>query len=128
MPFLKRDEHGQIQAVFDDKEEEELEQVPLDNPEYQAFVAGVRSRELCGEELEKSLAESDANLIRILEDLVDVLINRSCITFTDFPLAAQVKLLKRQNLRSKRTNEESPLPDDEYDSWDDSDIQDDRIL
>ncbi len=48
----------------------------------------------------KTLAESDSGLARVAEDLIDILISRGVIQFTDFPPAAQAKLLERRQTRS----------------------------
>ncbi len=48
----------------------------------------------------KALADSDAGLARVTEDLIDILINRGVIQFTDFPPAAQAKLLERRQTRA----------------------------
>lgn len=48
----------------------------------------------------QSLASSDAGLARVTEDLIDILINRGVIQFTDFPPAAQAKLLERRQTRA----------------------------
>ena len=45
------------------------------------------------------LAESDQGMVRVVEDLVDLLINKDLIRFTDLPDAAQKKLLERRKLR-----------------------------
>lgn len=45
------------------------------------------------------LAESDQALVRVLEDLIDTLIGKNLIQFTDLPDAAQAKLLERRTLR-----------------------------
>lgn len=46
------------------------------------------------------LARSDAGLARVTEDLIDILITRGVIQFTDFPPAAQAKLLERRQARA----------------------------
>lgn len=43
--------------------------------------------------------QMDAELIRVLEDLVHVLIDKGVIALTDLPPSAQVKLLKRKGFR-----------------------------
>lgn len=45
------------------------------------------------------LASTDQSLIRVLEDLVETLVSRNVIHFTDLPEAAQTKLLERRSLR-----------------------------
>jgi hypothetical protein len=52
----------------------------------------------------RQLAESDAGVARITEDLIDILITRGLIQFTDFPPAAQAKLLERRQTRSVLSN------------------------
>lgn len=61
--------------------------------------------------LEK-LAESDQALIRVVEDLVDTLIAKDLLRFTDLPEAAQAKLLERRNLR-RSVNALNLLQDDD---------------
>lgn len=48
----------------------------------------------------RALLDSDAGLARVTEDLIDILINRGVIQFTDFPAAAQAKLLERRQTRA----------------------------
>jgi len=47
-----------------------------------------------------ALNQSDPGLVRVIEDLIDVLINRGVIQFTDLPEAAQTKLLERRETRA----------------------------
>lgn len=46
------------------------------------------------------LADSDQGMVRVLEDLIETLIAKNLIRFTDLPEAAQAKLLERRSLRS----------------------------
>lgn len=63
----------------------------------------------------KSLADSDAAVARVTEDLIDILITRGVIQFTDFPPAAQVKLLQRRHTRESLSNRLKLLDDGEND-------------
>ena len=49
---------------------------------------------------QRELADSDSGLARVTEDLIDILILRGLIQFTDFPPAAQAKLLSRRQTRA----------------------------
>ncbi len=60
----------------------------------------------------KALSETDTDLARVLEDLIDVLITRGVIQFTDLPEAAQAKLLERRQTRATQTHRLELLPDD----------------
>jgi hypothetical protein len=59
-----------------------------------------------------ALNQSDASLARVLEDLIDVLISRGVVQFTDLPDAAQAKLLERRQTRASMNNRLDLLPDD----------------
>ena len=56
------------------------------------------------------LSESDTGLARVLEDLIDVLITRGHIQFTDLPQAAHVKLLERRQTRANLAHRLDLLP------------------
>lgn len=58
------------------------------------------------------LAESDHALVRVVEDLVDTLIGKDLLRFTDLPEAAQAKLLERRSLR-RSVNALNLLQDDD---------------
>lgn len=65
--------------------------MPPDHPQVQAFLG--REQHL------QSFASLDADLVRVLEDLVDVLIMRNIIRITDLPAEAQQKLFDRKHFR-----------------------------
>ncbi|MEY4757633.1 MAG: hypothetical protein RJA34_2531 [Pseudomonadota bacterium] len=59
-----------------------------------------------------ALSQSDASLARVLEDLIDVLISRGVVQFTDLPDAAQAKLLERRQNRATMSNRLDLLPEE----------------
>lgn len=59
------------------------------------------------------LIQSDADMVRVLEDLIDVLIDRGVIQFTDLPKPAQAKLLQRKETRATLSNRLDLIGDDE---------------
>ena len=75
------------------------------DPGVQDFLRDVSSKS-------QLLSQTDAGLARVLEDLIDVLINRGLIQFTDLPEAAQAKLLDRRQTRASMVNRLELLPDD----------------
>lgn len=58
------------------------------------------------------LSETDASLARVTEDLINLLVERGVIRFTDLPQAAQDKLLARQLTRSHLANSLRLLSDE----------------
>lgn len=59
------------------------------------------------------LIQSDTDMVRVLEDLIDVLIDRGVIQFTDLPKPAQAKLLQRKETRATLSNRLDLIGDDE---------------
>jgi hypothetical protein len=92
MPFVKRDSEGKIVAAFGEPLENGLEEVAADDPGLTGFLKEIH-------EDGGDWVESDLALARVLEDLIDVLINRGVIQFTDLPADAQRKLLDRTGFR-----------------------------
>ena len=97
MRYVARDAQGQIVAIFDRPHQAAPEAVNENDPELLAFVTGTASEEA----LRQHLQNSEADLLRILEDLINVLIDNNLILLTDFPPGAQRKLMLRQGIRDK---------------------------
>ena len=73
--------------------------------EVQAFTRDVASQA-------NPMSRTDVGLARAFEDLVDVLIKRGLIQFTDLPLAAQAKLIERRQTRADMAHWPELLPDE----------------
>lgn len=58
------------------------------------------------------LSLTDAGMGRVTEDLIDVLIDRGVIQFTDLPVPAQAKLLQRRQTRAQLVHRLNLLADD----------------
>jgi hypothetical protein len=93
MVFVKRDSNNRIISVCLEESPEHQESMPLDAPEVAVFTRFLANGQ-------KELTTTDLEMVRVLEDLVDLLIERDVIRFTDFPEAAQKKFLARRSLRS----------------------------
>lgn len=65
--------------------------------------------------LVNSLSQSDLALVRVIEDLIDTLIEKGLIQFTDLPAAAQAKLLSRRETRAALKDPLRLLPADDAD-------------
>lgn len=93
--FVKRDAEGRISAVSREPMAGFDEELEADSTELAAFLEAHGG----GESQLQQLTDTDLELVRVIEDLIDLLIDRGVITFTDLPEAAQEKLSKRQSLR-----------------------------
>ena len=95
MPFVKRDATGRIVGLFRERSAEAAEYLASDHPEIAEFAdpdSGRNER--------SSMRHSDLEMIRVYEDLIDILISKRIVVLTDFPTAAQEKLVRRKRLRS----------------------------
>ncbi len=99
MPYVIRDAEGKIVQVSDAPLTGAVEHMADDAAELKAF------RELRDADnvdvLRQQLAHSDSGMARLVEDLIDVLIAKGVIKFTDLPPAAGVKYLERLSTRER---------------------------
>ncbi len=98
MPFVKRDEEtGEIVGVFHQPMQDDLEEVDSRDAELSNYLYDV----LLDYGVRRDWIASDLSLVRVLEDLVDLLIENGTFMFTDLPDAAQDKLRGRRGLRKE---------------------------
>jgi len=97
MPFVKRDDGGAIVAVHRQPGPDGLEEVDRRDPELTAFLDDT----LLDLAARKEWIESDLGLVRVLEDLVQALVEKGVLLVTDLPEAAQEKLRGRGGFRKR---------------------------
>ena len=78
MPFVKRNELGAIVAVSHDSHSGFEEEVSSGNPDLAGFLNSVDGGE-------SALSATDQDFVRVLEDVVQLLIDKGVILFTDLP-------------------------------------------
>ncbi|MEW7980741.1 MAG: hypothetical protein G8D28_02370 [gamma proteobacterium symbiont of Phacoides pectinatus] len=108
MPYVKRNEDGDIVALFEERQPEATERLPPSHDDVLNFL-------LRGEtegEAKEYLSRTDTEMVRIVEDLIDLLIQKNLILLTDLPQVAQNKLLARKHLRDRFRPEPSLLVDE----------------
>ena len=64
------------------------------------------------DDVRKRLVESDRELVRVLEDLIRVLVEKGIIDLHDLPEAARSKLLRRQVWRGRMRLRGKPAVND----------------
>lgn len=94
MPFIKPDANGRILVLFANPPESETENVFVFEDNREAAhdlndAHGVLTKWF----------QSDLAMVRVLEDLIDVLIDNGAIRFDQLPRDAQEKILQRRGLR-----------------------------
>jgi hypothetical protein len=107
MPYVARGGSGAIIAVFKEENECARERVSPENHELQAFLGQTRRAQKSREgapgnsKLHGALRQSDADFIRVLDDLIYLMLNKGMIVFTDLPKEARNKLMVRRRLRDR---------------------------
>lgn len=94
--YIKRDTENKIIAIseeplagFTEEQHESAEFWRLILKEPEKFLS------------ENSMLYSDLKMIRVLEDLIEILIEKNLVRLTELPEAAQNKLISRKRIRSK---------------------------
>ncbi len=108
MPFVKRDENGLITAIYDRRVEQLGEELPADYPEITGFLERVGRTSPMRENLDRS----DPAMGRVLEDLIECLIEKRLILITDLPSEALNKISQRRNFREDMQAVTGLLSDD----------------
>lgn len=102
MPYARRDAAGQILSLHREATAEATELLADDHPEARAFLglppAGSETNV-------ERFARLDADFVRVLEDVIDTLINRNLLNITDLPAEAQAKLFSRKSFRERRSSQ-----------------------
>ena len=94
MPYVKRSDTGEIIAISQQPADGFEEQVSPDSLELSTFLQTMGHAD-------SQLSATDQDFVRVLEDVVELLIDKGIILFTELPDSAQEKMLYRQRLRSK---------------------------
>jgi hypothetical protein len=104
MPYVIRQADGSVSAIFKDAVAESEEFLPLNHPDISAFMGqgDVMDDHYESEEnVRVALQDSDAEIARVTEDLVHLLVKKNVILFTELPEIVQEKLISREKLRSE---------------------------
>jgi len=95
MPYLRRSAEGAIIALLNEPAPGAEEFQPATSPEVCAFLGLPPAHGFVG---------LDADFIRVMEDLIDVMLDKGLLRLTDLPAEAQRKLITRKDMR-RRMNE-----------------------
>ena len=108
MPYVIRDAGGKIVQVFDETVTGAAEQIAPDCSEMKAIQENHGANTI--ETLRRKLAGTDSGIARLGEDLINVLIGKGVITFTDLP-AVGAKYLERLATRKRMHAVKSSIVD-----------------
>jgi hypothetical protein len=71
------------------------------------------SKAIKSDQAKVALSSSDSVLVRVLEDLINTLIDKKVIVFTDLPFVARGKLSSREKIRGHLNSLENLMGSDE---------------
>ena len=105
MFYVQRNAQGALSRVNATAFAEANETLPVDHPEILAW--------LDTEKRLQQLRQSDMDMIRVLDDLIQVLTQKGVIRVTDLPAAAQAKLMDRSQAREALDGLNNLITEDE---------------
>lgn len=108
MPYISRDENGKIDALLDKAQDPKLEFLPINHPEVLLFI----SQSGFSDPAKIALSASDHEAVRVIEDLINVLVEKQIILHTDLPKVARQKLQFRNQLRENPESLDNLIVDD----------------
>ena len=109
MPFIYRNAEGGIVSVTQEADAHHSEYLKPTEPELIAFFSDNQKID----QTKSALAESDHDLARVTEDLIQLLVQKNIILFTELPKPVQEKLLNRAKLRSNLNGASHNFLDDD---------------
>jgi len=96
MPYAIRNQQGRIISLVSEAPQGMDQPISATDPEVVEFLTAHNNQE----GPQRALADSDLEIVRVTEDIIQLLIRKNIILFTDLPTAVQNKLLNREKLRS----------------------------
>lgn len=94
MLYVERGSDGRIIALHSTLSSVAQEQKSMTDEEVLAFLSSAGS-------WEQLMSMSDFGAVRIIEDLIDLLVHKNIINFTELPEHAQKRIWERKSLREK---------------------------
>ncbi len=113
MPYLKRNSAGDVIALTTSQSEDAVEWAAADSPDVLVFLATTNTAPDPGQANKLEMLAADLSLIRVIEDVIDILIAKNVIIFSELPPPVQEKLLRKKGQREKLFGEGDILSSDE---------------
>jgi len=104
MIYVKRNASGRIMAVSEE---------PMEGFEPTDETAASEINEVLGRVNDALFQDSDLEFIRVLDDVIDLLIAKNLILFTELPPVVQEKYTQRTQMRERRRESLNLLEDEE---------------
>jgi len=112
MPYALRNQEGEIIALTGTPTHENAAMVSLDDPEVLHFLTRDTSASEEPSKKKMALLAQDIQEIRIIEDLIELLTLKGIILFSELPVAAQEKILRKKSTREQKGDTNDIIVDD----------------
>jgi hypothetical protein len=109
MPYITRNNKGEIVELHNSPENGGGNWIEAQDPEVLDFI----KRSEITEQARQVLTSTDNEMVRVVEDLIDMLMERQIFIFTELPEAVQAKLNARKQLRKDMNSLENLINDDD---------------
>ncbi len=110
MPYVTRDNTGKITAIYQQQQDDEAGcWEDLTEQELVEFLKNNPSPEV----MKDHLTSSDTEMVRVVEDLIELLMEKQIFVFTELPEAVQAKLDFRKQLRKDMNSLDYFIDEDE---------------
>lgn len=106
MPFVVRDDMGAVSQLRDTGDAGG-EWLDVDHPDVAVFLQRLSSKRA-----KQALLDTDNDMVRVIDDLVDLLVANQVLIFTELPERVQTKLLDRKQLRKEVNALQNLMVDD----------------
>ena len=104
MIYVKRDATGQVTAISKE---------PMEGFEQTDESIASEIEEMLASSSDSLFQNSDLEFIRVLDDVIDLLISKNLVLFTELPEVVQEKYTQRTQMRERRRDSLNLLEDDE---------------
>ena len=94
MPYVSRNAEGELESLHRHATPSAGEFLADGDPEVLAFLGTAQPETM-------AFSRLDADFVRVIEDLVDVMLSKNILNITDLPAEAQTKLFARKSFREK---------------------------
>ena len=109
MPYITRNKKGEIVELHNSPDEGDVNWIEPENPEVLDFIERIETTE----QAKLALTSTDNEMVRVVEDLIDMLMERQIFIFTELPEPVQAKLNARKKLREGMNSLENLINEDD---------------
>ena len=109
MPYITRNKKGEIVELHNLPDDGGDNWIESGNPEVLDFIKRIETTE----QAKLALTSTDNEMVRVVEDLIDMLMERQIFIFTELPEPVQAKLNARKKLREGMNTLENLINEDD---------------